>query len=249
MSIALCRSMNFGHGMFVIPSGYNRDPQFSARIESAEFSWNKDMERRLTPEQLKLVVAEVQELDQLRQQELDAKQVQEVLQELGMPPELLEDAVIQLHRRQALAAQQRRRRWLWGGGIAMVAAIFVGYTLIGQNQQQQLSKVVAQADRVTLTQDDGSSRQEIDRQGNNQVFYRVTLADATVGQSLSLSCNWIDPSGQVAHQNRYQTKTITTPVWQTVCRNSIGPTTTLGTWQVQAFVGDRQISSAKFTIR
>jgi hypothetical protein len=199
------------------------------------------MERRLTPEQLKLVVAEVQELDQLRQQELDAKQVQEVLQELGMPSELLEDAVVQLHRRQALAAQQRRRRWLWGGCIATVAAIFIGYTLI--------SKVVAQADRVTLAQDDGSSRQEIDRQGNDQVFYRVTLADATVGQSLSLSCNWIDPSGQVAHQNRYRTKTITTPVWPTVCRNSIGPTTTLGTWQVQAFVGDRQISSAKFTIR
>jgi hypothetical protein len=207
------------------------------------------MEQRLTSEQLNAIVAEVQELEQSRQQELTTAAVRDILQELNLPAELLEDAQMQIQRRQAIAAQQRRQRWLWGGILGVTIALGLGFATIAFQQQQQLNRVTARADRLTLAVDDGGSRTEIDRQTNNQVFYRITLANAPVGQSLALSCNWIGPSGEIVHQNRFQTKTIATPVWQSHCRYSIGANTPPGTWQVKAFLGDRILSSAQFTIR
>jgi hypothetical protein len=207
------------------------------------------MERRLTPEQLKLVIAEVQEMDIANGQEMSAAEVRDILQELNLPAELLEDAMVQVDRRQALASQQRRQRWLWGG---VIAAAIVSIAISGisiHNDRQALSKVTAQADHVTLSLQDGNSRTEIDRQAHNQVFYRLTLRDAPLDRSLSLSCHWIDPNGKIAHQNKFQTKTITTSVWQTHCRHSIGSDTTPGAWEVRAFLGERILGSAKFTVR
>src|SRR4028118_1163753 len=85
------------------------------------------MENRLTQTQLTQIVAEVERLSNLRQSELDSEEVKEILQELRLPPELLNEALIQLRRREALAQQQRRNRWI-AGGLAAVAAGAVGIT-------------------------------------------------------------------------------------------------------------------------
>ncbi len=78
------------------------------------------MTDRLTESQLSQVIAEVQRLDDKRQQELDALQVQHILTELNLPPELLDEAVMQVQRRQALKNQQRRSRLIMGGVGAIV---------------------------------------------------------------------------------------------------------------------------------
>jgi len=57
------------------------------------------MENRLTQTQLTQIVAEVERLSNLRQSELDSEEVKEILQELRLPPELLNEALIQLRRR------------------------------------------------------------------------------------------------------------------------------------------------------
>ncbi|PPJ61864.1 DUF3859 domain-containing protein, partial [Cuspidothrix issatschenkoi CHARLIE-1] len=73
------------------------------------------MNQRLTQEQLNEIIAEVQGL-QLRQEvEFDQQQIQEILQELNLPPELLDEAVIQLRRRQALEVEQRRNKMIIAG--------------------------------------------------------------------------------------------------------------------------------------
>ncbi len=207
------------------------------------------MEQRLTQAQLAQVVAEVQQLSQRQQAELDVEQVREILRELNLPPELLEEAIIQLHRREALAAQQRRNRWLVGIAIGSIALLLLGIMLFSQNQQQTLARVTAQRDRITRVQDDGGNLTTVSRQANGEVFYRVTLKDAPVGQKLSLSCNWIDPNRQIVHQNRYQTKEITTPVWNTFCRHTIGSAAPVGTWTVQSFLGDRLLSDTTFEVK
>src|SRR4028118_1364989 len=79
------------------------------------------MENRLTQTQLTQIVAEVERLSNLRQSELDSEEVKEILQELSLPPELLNEALIQLQRREALAQQQRRNRWI-AGGLAAAAS-------------------------------------------------------------------------------------------------------------------------------
>jgi hypothetical protein len=127
------------------------------------------MEQRLTETQLQQVVAEVQQLSLRRDPEIDATQVREILQELNLPPEFLEDAMIQLHRREALKVQQRRNRWIGGGVAISIALILFGGTLFTQKQQQTLSNVTAQRDRITLAQDDGGNLSTVSRQTNGEV--------------------------------------------------------------------------------
>jgi len=206
------------------------------------------MEQRLSQAQLEQVVAEVQQLSQRQQSELDAEQVRDILRELHLPPELLEEAMVQLHRREALAARQQRNRWIVGSVIGLSILLLLGTALFTQNLQRTLALVTAQRDRVTLAQDNGGNLSSVSRQANSEVFYRVTLSNAPVGQKLSLSCSWIDPGGQVVHQNRYQTQEITTPVWNTVCRHTIGLAAPVGMWKVQVFLGDRLLSDADFAV-
>ncbi|AFY66240.1 hypothetical protein [Geitlerinema sp. PCC 7407] len=207
------------------------------------------MKQRLTQVQLEQVVAEVQRLSERQQAELDAEQVKGILQELNLPPELLEEAILQLHRREALVEQQRRRRWIIGSVIGLIALLLLGVTVFTQSQQQLLTRVTAERDRITLVQDDGGDLSTVLRQTSGEVVYRVTLSDAPVGQKLSLSCNWMDPNGQIVHQNRYQTKEITTPVWNTICRHTIGSAAPVGTWKVQMLLGDRLLSDTTFVVK
>jgi hypothetical protein len=207
------------------------------------------MEQRLTDVQLEKVVAEVQRLSQRQQAELAPEQVREILQELNLPPELLEEAMVQLDRREALAVQQKRDRWIIGGFVGLIFLSVIGFLVFTQNQQQMTARVTAQRDRVTLNQDNGGNLNTIRRQNGGEIFYRITLSDAPVGQRLSLSCNWIDPSGQIVHQNRYQTKEITTPIWNTFCRHQLGSEMPVGTWKVEAFLGDRRLSDATFEVQ
>jgi transcriptional regulator of met regulon len=68
------------------------------------------MNNRLTQAQLSQIVAEVERLSQRRDDELEPEQVKQILQELSLPPELFDEALVQLRRREALAVQQRRNR-------------------------------------------------------------------------------------------------------------------------------------------
>lgn len=207
------------------------------------------MEQRLTQAQLEQLIAEVQQLEQRHEAELETEQVREILRELNLAPEFLEEAMVQMRRRKALAAQQRQRRLLIGGVVGAIAFLLIAWTLFTHNQQQTLARVIAQSDRITLAQDDGGNLTKISRQADRQIFYRVTLSNAPVGQKLSLSCNWIDPSGKIVYQNRYQTQEITTPIWNTFCRHNLNSASPSGTWKVQAFLGNRLLSDATFNVQ
>jgi hypothetical protein len=207
------------------------------------------MDKRLTDTQVQRLVAEVQRLSDRHRAELDTQEVQDILQQLDLSPEFLDDAMVQLKRQDALVVQQRRRRWVVAGVSMVVVLGLASWLWLGSRQQEQLAQVVAQGDRITLSQDDGGSLSRVVPQtGGSELVYRITLADAPVGEQLALSCRWTDPSGQVVHQNQYRTKTITTPVWPTYCRYTIGPESPPGAWTVTAFLGDRQLSDATFTV-
>ncbi|MDZ8260304.1 DUF3859 domain-containing protein [Nostoc sp. ChiQUE01b] len=207
------------------------------------------MTQRLTQEQLSQIVTEVEGLQLRREAELDQQQVREILQELNLPPELLNEALIQLNRRQALEVQQRRHRWITSGVVAIVVVVIASTIFFMQQQSSTLSRVSAQQDRITLTQDNGGDLKTISRQTNPEVLYRVTLKDVPLGQKLALSCNWIDPSGQIVKQNNYQTREINTSVWDTQCRYTINPAAIVGNWQVQMFLKGRQISDETFEVK
>ncbi|MEH2112064.1 DUF3859 domain-containing protein [Nostoc sp.] len=207
------------------------------------------MAQRLTQEQLSQIVTEVQGLQLRRDAELDQQQVREILQELNLPPELLNEALIQLNRRQALEVQQRRNRWITFGVVAVVVVVIASTIFFMQQQNSALSRVSAQQDRITLGQNSSENLKTISRQTNPEVLYHVTLKDAPLGKKLSLSCNWTDPSGQIVKQNNYQTREINTSVWDTQCRYTINSAANVGNWKVQMFLEGRQISDETFEVK
>jgi hypothetical protein len=205
------------------------------------------MNERLTPEQLTKIVGEAERLSQLRQQEVDRDQMQEILQELNLSPDLLDEAMVQVQRRDALAAQQRRNRNVMIGAIASLVLLVAGGGFWWQQNQQVLNRVVAQQDGVMLAPGNGGNVTTVSRPA--EVMYRVILKDAPVGRKLELSCSWTALGDQVLKQNRYQTKAITSPVWETHCQAPIGPDAPLGTWTVRMFLGDRPLSDATFEVK
>lgn len=207
------------------------------------------MENRLTQTQLTQIVAEVQRLSNVREAELNSAEVTQILQELGLPPELLDEALIQLQRREALAQQERRNRWMAGGlaAVAVGAIAITGFYI--QQSRQAIDRISVQQNRITSVQDDGGNLTVVSRPNNPEIFYRVTLKDAPIGKKLSLSCDWIDPSGQVVKQNSYQTREIDKSIWNTQCRYKIGTAAATGNWQVKMFVENRAIGSTSFQVK
>lgn len=207
------------------------------------------MNERLTQTQLAEVIAEIEQLSQRREAELNREEVKEILQELNLSSDLLDDALAQVNRRQALKVQQRRNRLITGGVVAvLIGAIALGTVFI-QNRQQTFARISTSGNRITLAQDNGSNLTTIDRQISPKVFYRVTLNEAPIGEKLSLTCDWIDPSGKVVHQSRYQTREVDKSVWQTNCYYQLGTAMSAGNWKVQMSLDDRIISSTSFTVK
>ncbi len=207
------------------------------------------MTQRLTQTQLAQIIAEVERLKAREEEELDREQVQEILQELNLPPELLDDALTQVQRKQALQRQEKGKKLIVGGVAALVIAV-MGFSVFSMQQNNLLmSRVQAQQDRITLTQDNGNNLKIIKRQNNPEVFYRVTLNDAPVGKKLPLNCDWINPSGEVVKQNRYQTREVTTSVWNTYCRYTIPSVAPTGNWQVRILLNNRILSEANFEVQ
>lgn len=205
---------------------------------------------RLTDEQLAKVVAEATRLS--GRDDLDREQIEQVLVDLDLSPDVLDDALVQMKRREALVVQEkRRRRWRWlGVSTTLVVGGAIALSVSNQHQyQQSLTQVEVVQERVTLSQDAGGQIQLVNRQNNPDVVYRVTLSDAPVDHKLSLSCQWTTPDGRVVRENRYQTRRITTPVWETHCHYQLGSASPDGMWTVEMFLGDRSISRSTFEVQ
>jgi hypothetical protein len=202
------------------------------------------MEQRLTTQQLDRIVGEVGRMANRQADELDRSEVQKILQELNLPPELLDEAMIQVQRKDALAREQKRNRGLVIAGVAALVIIAVGIGISSQNRASLIAKVTASQDRITLPQDSGENLQAVSR--GSALTYRVTLNDAPVGDKLNVTCNWLNPGGQIAHTNRFETKNITTAVWNTQCRYQMPMDAAVGAWKVEILVGDKLVEQAPF---
>lgn len=208
------------------------------------------MNHRSTEEELDRIVAEVEKLARDRAEKLEEQQLEQVIAELGLPPELVEEAQQRIQGRDQVAAQRRQQRRLLvlvGIGLSLVVA---GVGAIGWQRVQGVRRVAAvqdvlQVGEVAVATAGGA----IDRASNPELRYKVVLDPAPQGRKLSLGCDWIAPNGQVLHQNRYETQTINKPVWSTYCRYSPGTSAIAGVWTVEMRLGDRVLESEQFEVK
>jgi hypothetical protein len=204
------------------------------------------MEQRLTTQQLEQIVGEVGRLANRQQAELDRSQVLDILQELNLPPELLDDAMIQVQRKEALAKERKRNTGIAIGSIAALVILVAGTSLFFQHKAATIAKINVSQDRITLVKDGGENLNPVNK--GSEVVYRVTLNDAPIGDKLNLTCNWLDSTGTIAHTNHYETKNITTAVWNTSCRYQIPSGASSGAWKVQIITGDRLLKQSPFDV-
>lgn len=210
------------------------------------------MNNKLTPEQLNQLIAEVERISQTQETELDSQQVKDILEELNLPTDNLDQALMQVRRREALK-QQTKRHQMMMVGFGLGTVVVVGVVSLWFHQQKQAINAVyanPNQSRLTLERYDRVNHFDIiDSQDSPTVYYQVRLQQTPKGRQLTLGCNWINPLGQLAHQNRYQTRRIDKNVWNTRCRHHLGPTSPPGIWQVEMFLGDRILSEFEFTVK
>ncbi|MBW4598342.1 MAG: DUF3859 domain-containing protein [Calothrix sp. FI2-JRJ7] len=202
--------------------------------------FNYSMNQRLTQEQLDRIIVELGRLKERQEQELEPEQVKQILDELNLPPELLGEAMTQVARSQALEAEKRRNKLIFGSVAAALVLIIGSGIFISQQRSNTYARVAVQSEKITNTQNGGS---------NSEFFYRVTLKEAPVGQKLNLSCNWINPSGQSVKQNSYETKSITTSVWDTHCKYVLDSGAAVGKWKVQMLLDGRVLGEETFEVK
>lgn len=206
---------------------------------------------RLRNEQVAQVVAEVTRLQQQRADfeadSLSRAQVEEILQELNLPTDLIDDALAQLQRRESLARKQRRKKFMLAGGALAVLALIAAFFWWSAQRNAAFARINADSGRITRTTDSGDNLSTVTRNGE-EVIYHVTLRNAPTGERLALSCNWIAPNGQIFKQNQWQTREIDKPVWPTSCKCQPGAAAEKGTWQVEMKLGDRVLSSTTFQV-
>lgn len=206
----------------------------------------------LTPSQLEKIVGEVQRLSLRKSEELDREQVKDILAELDLAPDLLDEALVQLQRREALAVQTRRTQLIIGGFVITALVAIAGVFLLSQQRQGELAKISVQQDAITKYENlnaIGAKVTTVDKKDREQLFYHVTLKDAPVGKKLSLGCDWLDPSGKVVKQNRYQTKEINTPVWNTRCKYQVPAGAATGEWKVNLLLDGKKLTDESFTVK
>ncbi|GGA19994.1 hypothetical protein [Okeania sp. KiyG1] len=209
-------------------------------------------EERLTQVQFTQLVAEVEQLSRQRDEEIEREQMQQILQELNLPTDLVDEVIMQLRRREALAVEKKRNKLItvgvFSGLLVVIAASFLWF----ETQKQVLNNVYTNSGQSQLTFETNSGRKSltiVDSQQNPEVFYWVTLQDAPVGKKLSLGCNWINSNGDISHQNSYQTKQINKAVWLTYCKYKFHSGSPVGNWQVEMYLGDRFLSKTEFTVK
>ncbi len=206
---------------------------------------------RLRNDQVAQVVAEItrmaQEREDLRLNSLERDQVEQIVQELNLPPDLIDEAIAQLRRREALAKERRRKKLMLAGATLLLLALMATAFWWTSHRHAIYQRITAEPGRLTQKADTGGSLQTITRSGD-EVFYHVTLRDVPVNEQLSLNCNWIDPSGKVVRQNRWDTRATDKSIWATSCKCQVGAGAAKGTWKVEMLLGDRVLSATSFQV-
>ena len=206
-----------------------------------------EKQTRLSERQMADVVAEVSRLSQQREESLSRSQVEDILRDFDLPTELYDDAIAQLHRKEARAREQRRNQWRIAlASSALVILLALGYWWMS-SRSMMFNKITGERGRIMRAADDGSNLSAVTRDGQDAVFH-VTLRDVPLNQKLALACQWTDPNGQIFKQNQWDTRATDKAVWATSCKCQLGASAQAGQWKVVMQLGDRVLSETSFQV-
>ncbi len=204
---------------------------------------------KIKKSELDLIIAEIERLSQQKEQEINRQELIEILQELSLPIDQLDEALLIIKKKQTANRNKKKISFIF----VLFFIGFIGYiayeNISWKNHQKALHNMIAIDGRITLEEDNKNNLEIINRQDSPRLHFRVTFKNTPVGKPLLLGCDWINSQGQIIHQNRYQTRPVEKDIWHTRCRYRIGKTSIPGTWQVKMFSGDRLLRSQTFQVK
>jgi hypothetical protein len=133
--------------------------------------------------------------------------------------------------------------------IIALIAIAIGLGVLERNPSQADFGIVEAIDGRLNRESEPGTVQEIDRDTAAEWWFRVTLDRVPLGARLPLVCEWRDPSGNVAHRNRYETKPVDHLPWETHARFRFPPDAPLGRWTVRLSLQERVLQTIEFNLR
>ncbi|MGC4079536.1 MAG: hypothetical protein QM702_21345 [Rubrivivax sp.] len=205
----------------------------------------REMDPKVAKEDLPEIVEEAERLDRADKEQISRSEAREVLRELDIAPEKLEAAEQALAEKRSKEKQKSRTRLMIAAAAIAVAATAAGVWVVSA----RTSAAVLRAAPVEHVVTANGKPSPFDRATAPEVKLDVTLKDAPQGEKIDLSCDWTDPSGEKAHQNKWTTKSIDKDPWPTHCKYALTPASKTGTWTVTMKQGDRVLSSDPFDVR
>ncbi len=128
---------------------------------------------------------------------------------------------------------------LVGGAVVLVAALWAW-------ERQQLGRVTAE--RAWLTAGLDGDQVELVSRGAGDVYLQVRLIGVPLGEPLEVECEWFDPIGVTARNNRYRTRTVESDPWTTRCKHSFGSDAERGSWRVYMSLAGRSLVETIFEV-
>jgi hypothetical protein len=147
--------------------------------------------------------------------------------------------------------QTRRLQLILGGSIVTMAVAIGGSYFLTQQEQHPADQISSQQDTITNSEYINAISAQIetvDRSKKLPLVYHVRLQNVPVGEKLTLTCDWLNPSGKVVKRDRYTTPSVTTPVWNTHCQYQLSPSPTPGKWQVRMVLNGKKLSDRHFIV-
>ncbi len=205
------------------------------------------VEHKIAERDMIRLVEEVSKLDNERKDQLDKAEVARILDSLGLPTELLDDALLRLRKKQN--AEQSRKYVLIGvlGALIIAASAFFFISTNNGVVQGLYAKVTATD--AYFSQNAEGSAQISDVSPGQTVYAQVTLHNVPVNSKLPMHAKWYKPDGSILKENSWVTRETTSSNWNTHAKCVIPSDAPVGKWMVEFSLGGRPVISKIFIVK
>lgn len=204
-------------------------------------------EHKIAEKDMIRLVEEVSKLDNERRAQLDKTEVAKILNELSLPSDLLDEALLRLQRQKS---ERRTLKLILGAAIttALLGALLAFFVLSSSNAVQQSYANVTATDAFFSQNAEGSV--PVPEVSTGQTVYaQVTLHNVPVNSKLPMHAKWYKPDGSILKESSWSTRETTSQNWNTHAKCVIPPDAPAGKWMVEFSLGGRSVISKIFVVK
>lgn len=136
-------------------------------------------------------------------------------------------------------------------GFTLVMVAVAAGLLFGRRQQKRAQRWehIAVVDSRLCRAGSDRPLRAVERGQATPLAVRLTVRDVPPNEPLLLDCQWIDPAGQVAIEQRYRTRPAPAALRSAYAEQVLPPHARAGNWTVRLLVAEREVSRLPLEVR